>query len=153
MNTLTKCLLRLPLFLSIVVFACFLSACDGSAPAKAASGADNAASASTATAGDKATEVSSVDLSKKYGDNEVSADEAYKGKKLQITGTVEEISKDALDAIYVVLRGKDEFSSVQVYVDDAKAAAQLKKGQKLTVTGECDGMILGSPIIKDAVIQ
>ena len=116
---------------------------------------DSSATASTPASSpvEDMPKISAVELSKAYGANEVSADQSYKGKKIEITGTVESISKDALDNIYVILKGKDEFSEVQVYVSDANKAAQLKKNQVLTVDGECDGMILNSPIIRSGVIK
>lgn len=96
--------------------------------------------------------VTATKLSQVYSENEVSADQVYKGKTLEVSGTVESISKDALDAIYVVLQGHDELSGVQLYVSDENKAALLKKGQSVTIQGRGDGMIIGSPIIKEGVI-
>ena len=93
-------------------------------------------------------------LLKDYKDNEVAADQKYKGKVIQVTGTVDEIKKDIMDQIYVTGGTGAEFEipQAQCFFDDsatAKAAA-LKKGQKVTIKGRVDGLML-NVLIKDSV--
>lgn len=99
-------------------------------------------------AAESAVKITASKLSRAYSENEVLADQVFKGKKLEVSGFVESISKDFTDDIYVILRGHDEFSSVWVYVKDERKAAQLAKGQKITVIGRGDGMVADVPIIK-----
>jgi len=96
--------------------------------------------------------MTSGELSKAYNANEVAADNSYKGKKLLIYGRIVSISKDAMDDIYILLRGKDEFTDVHIALSDANVAAKLKKGQLVKVQGEGAGMILGSPIVSNGKV-
>ena len=98
--------------------------------------------------------VSSKEYYKKYQENEVAADNLYKGKKLAITGTVESVSKDIADDVYVSLAGDGEISlGVQCHLSDAGKAASVKKGSSITIVGTGEGMILGIPQVKDCAIQ
>ena len=88
-----------------------------------------------------------ITATKLYGDykaNEVAADASYKGKTLEITGTVSDIKKDITDTLYVTLKGDQYFGDVQCYFNDKYTSqlASLKKGQQLTVMGKCDGLLM-----------
>jgi hypothetical protein len=86
-----------------------------------------------------------------YHRNEVSADAAYKGRTLEVSGIVESIDKDFMDEVVIRLATSNEFESVDAHLNKSEesAAAQLEKGQvvKLTCTG--GGMIVGSPTLSD----
>src|SRR6266852_4648886 len=58
--------------------------------------------------------VSAQQLASAYKDNEVAADERYKGKVIAVTGIIDSIGKDTLDTPYVVLGGGDRFSITSV---------------------------------------
>lgn len=90
-----------------------------------------------------------------YDENEVSADSKYKGKQLEVSGTVSDIGKDILDSIYITLKTDDIIGSVQVYFSDkdSKSVGELKKGQDITVVGKGDGKSLVNVIIKKAQIK
>lgn len=100
--------------------------------------------------------ITASDLMDAYNKNEVKADNLYKDKKLKITGTVDSIGKDVLDDTYVCLKSGDEYSldSVQCYVvkESMDKAAELKKGDKITITGICDGGSL-NVVVKKCVIN
>ncbi|MBS1662787.1 MAG: hypothetical protein JST68_17210 [Bacteroidetes bacterium] len=103
---------------------------------------------------DAAMAVSAKEYYKKYQENEVAADNVYKGKKLAITGTVESINKDIADDAYISLVGDGELSmGVQCHLQDAQKAATVKKGTQITIIGTGDGMLIGFPQLKDGVIQ
>lgn len=87
-----------------------------------------------------------------YDANEVAADQAYKGKALRVTGTVEDIGKDITDSIYVTLATGHSVRTVQVFFDDehTDAVAKLGKGDEVTVQGECMGLML-NVLIREAV--
>lgn len=105
---------------------------------------------------ERAMQITSNKLIAAYKSNEVAADEIYKGKLLQVTGEVGSIKKDILDNLYVTLKSDERFSfvSVQCYFTKAftKRLTKLKKGQKLTVTGRCKGL-MGTISIKDCIIN
>jgi len=86
--------------------------------------------------------IQASDLFKTYQDNEVSADNDFKGKYFYVEGVVDDIKKDILDDIYVTLKTGEMFGSVQCYLDNADVASQLKKGQRITVYGKCDGLMM-----------
>jgi len=86
--------------------------------------------------------ISARNLYRQYEANEVSADNNFKGKKFYVEGVVEDISKDILDEIFVRLKTGEIIGSVQCYLNDADAAAQLQKGQRITVYGTCEGVMM-----------
>ena len=100
-------------------------------------------------------EVSAGILLNAYEENEIAADGNYKGKNLKISGIVKDIGKDILDNAYVTVQGEDsgiyDFKSVQCFFDDNNldAISSLKAGDKITITGLCDGTILGINIRLD----
>jgi hypothetical protein len=93
-------------------------------------------------------------LLKEYKDNEVAADQKYKGKVLQITGVVGDIKKDFMDQIYVTVGtgAAFELPMAQCFFDDSATAkaATLKKGDKVTIKGRVDGLML-NVLVKDSV--
>lgn len=94
-------------------------------------------------------EISAWELFAAYDANEVAADNNYKGKQLLIKGTVNKISKDFTDAIIVQFDGGGYIQEVWCYFDDAKAAANLSKGERITVTGRCNGFVMKNVMVKD----
>lgn len=74
-----------------------------------------------------------------YEANEISADQELKGKTFYVTGRIEDIGKDILDDIYVALKTDNFLFNVQCYIDDESGVANLRKGQKVTFLGKCDG--------------
>ena len=87
--------------------------------------------------------VSAVDLAATYEANEVKADQTYKGKTADITGTVDNIGV-VLGSTYVVLSAGKEFSITNIqcfFKDQAEITkvAELKKGDKVTIQGVIDG--------------
>lgn len=98
-------------------------------------------------------EITAVDLYEAYDSNEVSADEAYKGKKLLITGVIDNIGKDIMDDPYVSLK-VDYFQSVNCYFSkkDNKILSQLSKGQKVKIIGKCRGFSLSSVMIDNCEV-
>lgn len=99
-------------------------------------------------------EISAAELFAAYDENEVAADNKYKGKKLKITGTVEDIGKDILDDTYITLDCGELIFSIQCYFanDQLSAVAELKKGDTITLIGVCKGET-GNVIIKNCEIQ
>lgn len=86
--------------------------------------------------------VSAKDLYYTYQQNEISADNNFKDKTFYVEGIVDDIKKDILDDIYVTLRTGEVIGSIQCFLDDSDVAAQLKKGQRITIYGKCDGLMM-----------
>jgi heat shock protein HslJ len=90
-----------------------------------------------------------------YEANEVTADEVFKGKTLEVTGKVDRIAKDILDKMYVTLKVKDySITSVQCLFPDSEkeALTQLSPNKMVTIKGKCNGKF-GNVLLKDCVVQ
>jgi hypothetical protein len=84
--------------------------------------------------------VSAKDLVKAYKENELAADEKYRGKKLQVAGKITGIAS-VLSSIQVDLQGKDFVTVKCSFPEERKAeVAKLKNGQNVTLLGTGDGM-------------
>ena len=90
----------------------------------------------------KSATISASDLVASYTNNEVLADNNFKGKQFYVEGIIDDIGKDILDEIYVTLKSDDLIPSVQCYIDNQEQVARLRKGQKITVLGDCDGLMM-----------
>lgn len=86
--------------------------------------------------------IAATDLTQNYIDNEVRADENFKGKTFYVEGTVSDIKKDIMDDIYVTLKGSEMFREVQCYFDDKATASHLEKGMRVTFYGKCEGLMM-----------
>jgi hypothetical protein len=91
-------------------------------------------------------------LLSEYRTNEVRADSAYKGQWITTTGIVGEVKKDIMDSVYVTVGTGAEFEipEIQCFVADDQIhnAARLSKGNKVTVTGRVDGLMM-NVLVKD----
>jgi hypothetical protein len=76
-----------------------------------------------------------------YKNDVVAADAAHKGKRLVISGLIEEVEKSG--QVYILLKssGKKEDVGVQCFFTDEQksAIANVKVGQFATILGVCDG--------------
>lgn len=90
-------------------------------------------------------------ISKEYHQNEVAADNKFKGKTLMVSGIVQSIDKDFLDNAILRLRVKNMFMSVMAYVhnDELSFLAGLSKGQSVSLVCRGDGMVIGSVVLRD----
>ena len=86
--------------------------------------------------------VSARKLYKEYNDNEIAADEKYKGQIIQVTGIIRDIGNDIMDNAYVTLIGDQYFGDIQCYFDKKSIVAGLSKGKKITVVGNCSGLMM-----------
>jgi putative nucleic acid binding protein len=108
-----------------------------------------------AAAAAAAIQVTNDTLWREYDANEVAADNKYKGKVLAVSGTVASIDKDFMDNIVVHLLSPNEFmnTSATMQKSEAGQAAALSKGQHVKVVCEGNGRVVGSPVLKDCVLQ
>lgn len=99
--------------------------------------------------------VDAIRLWKDYEANEVAADGTYKGKILQVSGTVSSIDKDFMDDVVLHLESPNPFAptSARLKGSQAKRAAALSKGAAVTVTCEDVERILVSPSLRGCTIN
>lgn len=77
-----------------------------------------------------------------YEENEVRADDQYKGKWIYVEGRVETIGKDIFDNPYVTLASGNGISMVQCTMANSGDAAKLDKGQRVAIRGKVKGKAL-----------
>ena len=99
----------------------------------------------------KNTTVKANDLVGMYVQNEVNADNQVKGKKFYVEGRIGDIGKDIMDDIYITLESSDMMRSVQCFIDDKDLVAKLQKGQRITVFGKCEGLMM-NVLMKDCQV-
>ena len=120
------------LLLSILflVVAIMVMACGG--------GGKNKQEEAKQIAEEKAIEITASDLLSQYKDNEVKANETYKGKVVQVSGIVKRITERAVE-----LKGSGRFELLTVDCrfedNDKKAMSSLTGGQDVTIKGICNG--------------
>lgn len=141
------------IFIAIIVFALIFGSDDD---ATTTTSTDNATTETTEVAeAEVSLPVTASELYSAYEGNEVAADKKYKGKLLEVTGTVDAIDSSIGDQAVVRLQTSNSFASVQAKGDDkfTDAAATLNKGHQITMICKGDGEVIGSPMLKDCVIQ
>ena len=92
-----------------------------------------------------AIEINASQLYSEYEANGVLAGKNYKYKILKVTGIINSFDKDIMDNIYVTLKGDKYVGDVQCFFSEdyiIDSASSLLKGQKITVTGKCDGKMM-----------
>jgi hypothetical protein len=100
------------------------------------------------------TKITSSALMKAYTDNEVNADNLYKGKHIEITDVVQSIGKDIMDNAYITFAGNSNtFGDIQcMFPKTAESEiGLLKKGQTITIQGDVSGK-LGNIIVENCTI-
>lgn len=112
---------------------------------------ETSSSSAPAPATEPAIPISATDLWRRYDDNEAAADDAFKGRKLQVTGVIDSIDKDMFGHVIVMLRSPNQFASVHARLDkaSARAASSLKKRSTITVSCTGAGKVIASPMLDD----
>jgi hypothetical protein len=106
-----------------------------------------AAKSETSIPNDDIYRTSAKALAELYNANEVAADDKIGGRKVEIIGSVQEITKNFTNDIIVRLESGNRFMPVGLSMEDTEKsqASKLKKGQKTVIT--CGKMLLfiGTP--------
>jgi hypothetical protein len=97
-----------------------------------------------------------------YAANEVRADAKYKDKRMVVVGVVDEIKKDVLDSIYVIVATPECFGNhrlehldkcmvqVQAFFEDDQVAAAAKLNKGDSAAFECTGNgLMMNVLLKD----
>ena len=101
-------------------------------------------------------DISPADLHSAYEENEVAADNQYKGKLVRITGTIDNIGKDILDEVYITIEAGNTFDSIQCYFENEEQiekVATLKSGEEITLVGECTGLTITTVMMHNCEIE
>lgn len=90
-------------------------------------------------------EISAHDLFAAFEENEIAAEQQYKGKLVKVTGIVSDINSDGFLSSANVLLDADSPSfigSVQCNFNSKNqgSLANIEKGQSVTIIGTCDGL-------------
>lgn len=82
-----------------------------------------------------------------YKANEVAADDKIGGRKVEMTGIVQDITKNIANDVVLKLESGNRFMPVSLSMADSEKsqASKLKKGQKITVTCEKMQLFIGAP--------
>jgi hypothetical protein len=75
-----------------------------------------------------------------YETDPVASDDAYKNRRLQVTGRVEKVGSDSNPTRYVLLAADDASLGVQCFFSNADDQfGDLKPGDTVTIDGTCTG--------------
>lgn len=87
------------------------------------------------------------DLAAMYEENEVAADDEIGGRKVEVTGIVQDITKNFANDVIVRFESGNRFMPVSLSMEDTEKskASKLKKGQKITITCEKMQLFIGAP--------
>lgn len=94
-----------------------------------------------------ALKVSDSELSRAFAENEIAADEKYKGRLVEVTGKIDDFGKSSYGDIYYVLHGSSYGGGIQCVlfeVDNKEHKEKyigLKNGQFVTIRGYVQGLI------------
>lgn len=100
--------------------------------------------------------VSTDQLFNAYEQNEVQADQIYKGDLVLVTGRLGSINKDFLDKVYVTLPSRqNEFMGIHAEIadQDRGTAAYLRKGQKIRLSCKGAGKGITDVMLTDCTIH
>ena len=95
--------------------------------------------------------VSAEDLYQEYKDNSVAAGQKYKGKQVEVTGSIDDFGTDIMGRPYISFG----FLETQAVFNKSYASqlAELKKGQEIIVQCKASGSPLGYPILESCSIK
>ncbi|MDN4021524.1 hypothetical protein QX205_15720 [Acinetobacter pittii] len=114
-------------------------------------------SAEPTTPAEPPIEVTANELLNAYKNNEVAANQQFKGKTLLVSATVGSIDAGISDEPYLTLKagGEYEFNQPQAHLADAEQnkAASLSKGQKIKLLCTGNSEIAGTPMLDNCSIQ
>ncbi|WP_158256146.1 hypothetical protein [Corynebacterium sp. 13CS0277] len=146
----------IPLGIVVLIIIAMSMSMGGSSDSSSDSSSGSSSSVDSAQAADTpAIPVTAVDLVSAYEANEIAADKEYKGKKLELTGTLKSVT-ETLGTYTVTLEGP-EMSIADVWCKLQKsqvdAAAELVTGNVITVHGVGDGYDSLNAYAKDCTLN
>ena len=101
--------------------------------------------------------VTAVVIAKDYSDNEVAADGKYKGKRIEISGTIYGVSNGITDNEMIVRLSDGKYDindpDCNMSASEHDKVVAFKKGQAVTLIGTGDSATLGSPQLKNCTVK
>jgi preprotein translocase subunit YajC len=90
-------------------------------------------------------------LASQFSDNEVRADQRWKGKQVRMTGRVRDVGTEILGKRYVVLEGDRQLDVQCIFPRDRYTdyVAKLSKGDAVTLEGKCQGKVLMNVLVDE----
>ena len=91
--------------------------------------------------------ITAKDLAAMYEENEVAADDKIGGRKVEVTGIVQDITKNFANDVIVRFESGNRFMPTSLSMEDTEKskASKLKKGQKIAITCEKMQLFIGAP--------
>lgn len=106
----------------------------------------------TATIIPEILKITAIDLANTYKANEINADKIYKGRQIELTGNVYDIS-DMLGSQSITIEGQDYNNVLCFFKANQKdKLATLVKGQSITIIGLVEGYSLMT-VVKNCEIK
>jgi hypothetical protein len=94
-----------------------------------------------------ALKVSDGELSRAFAENEIAADEKYKGRLVEVTGRIDDFGKSSYGDIQYILHGSSGGGGIQCVLcevnnkDHKEKYIGLKNGQTVTIRGYVQGLV------------
>lgn len=97
--------------------------------------------------------VTAKEIARKYADNEVAADQEFKGKTVLLEGIVQDIQSGIGDEPFLVFNGVNMFLGPQAKfkTPDIQRIANIRKGEKQRLVCVAAGEAIGNPFFDDCV--
>ncbi len=106
----------------------------------------------TATITPEILKITAIDLANTYKSNEINADKLYKGRMIELTGNVYDIS-DMLGSQSITIEGQDYNNVLCFFKPNQKdKLATLAKGQNVSIIGVVEGYSLMT-VVKNCEIR
>ena len=106
----------------------------------------------TATITPEILKITAIDLANTYKANEINADKLYKGRQIELTGNVYDIS-DMLGSQSITIEGQDYNNVLCFFKPNQKdKLATLAKGQNVSIIGVVEGYSLMT-VVKNCEIR
>ncbi|NWB92317.1 OB-fold protein [Pseudomonas agarici] len=143
------------LILVLLIIVVSASAPPAGKSATSSAPAATSATPATAVAPAPATEEIKVYASSKiaadYEENTVAADMLYKGKRVGITGKIQDINTSFMGDPYLILNAKNQFNAPHAEFEKSQleAMAKLKKGQSVNMVCTGKGDVAKTPVFKE----
>jgi hypothetical protein len=100
--------------------------------------------------------ITASELLSEYKANQVAADDKYKNKIIEVSGTINSIGKDILDTPYVTIGGSsDVFTNIQCMFakDDQSQLINLQKDTKITLKGKVSGYMMNLLLNNCSIVE
>lgn len=94
-------------------------------------------------------------LQAEFTENEIGAIDRFKSRALIVSGTVYGVDEGSFGGMSVMLDTGEMFSTMHCKLkkDQRSKAGQLRKGQRVRISGVVDSYFMGSVFLEDCVIQ